>query len=162
MVGHGFAERALSGVFALDVLRQRLVARHAVGDAAVEFVDIAALGFQQILDIVRPVAGEFVRIDQRVVIDIRVVAADALGERRADVVEMDEIAPVALAAGERAAGSVVVASALPMGCVGRATGSCLAPWPAVGCFRHPTPDGPDSNRAGDVPVRAASAHRSVN
>ena len=56
----------------------------------------------------RSISGKLIGIDQRMVFDCRVVTTDAVGQRRPDLIEADQVALQSLPSRDRTLGALLV------------------------------------------------------
>ena len=101
MVGQALAETALLLVFNLGVFRDRVVAGDALGHFAVEFGELAVLLLQQLLEIEHAIARKLAEADPRVLRQVGMVAPNALRQRRAQVIDIDQLTLAIFASRDR-------------------------------------------------------------
>ena len=102
MVGKGFAEGALLLVFDVRVRGEGGVRGEALGHLPLELGQLAGFLLEQLRHVLRTVLGQLLVRHQRVGREMGMVAANEVGEARPDDLDVDEIAPMALVAGDGA------------------------------------------------------------
>src|SRR5262245_63571801 len=101
-VGGSFAECPAGWLARLEVLRDELALGEALGHLTIELAQLAALGQQQLLDIGGAVAIDLGTADEGIRAELRMVAADPVGDLPIDEIERNELPSIHPLAGQRA------------------------------------------------------------